>query len=232
MKKKSPSKSNPRAAPAVSASRHDREMADIRASIADAEKRAEERAKKREAEHQREMARIKAETDRLDKSNREYRERTIRMLARHRVRIAAEVQNREGLRTNISRGVEDAFAMSFSDIMKDRYGVRLDEVLRRVRNDNQGPEIDILGLNGKVAVVGEAKIRLKAKSVREFADTVAHFREDFPEHSRPTIYGVVAGLAVDEDAAALARKRGFVVLCLDGAVPASSTPKDFRPRPY
>ena len=205
---------------------------EFKAATEESIKRSQEAEKRSEANHQREMARIQAETDRLDKSNREYRERTIRMLAGQRTRIAARLQNHEGLRTNISRGVEDAFAVSFSNIMKDRYGVALDEVLRRVQKENHRREIDILGLNGKVAVVGEAKIRVRQKEVNDFESRLRRFRDDFPEHSRETVYGVIAGMAVDEDAADLARKLGLVVLCMDGGVPAPSTPKNFRPRPY
>ena len=93
--------------------------------------------------------------------------------------------------------------------------------------------MDILGLNGSVAVVGEVKIRLqRGRCSLKFADQLRDFREDFPEHARETVYGVVAGETVDDDAAALARKRGFFVLRMDEGIVCPETPDGFRPRAY
>ena len=147
------------------------------------------------------------------------------------VPVVKALRDRHGLKDSLSRGVEDSFAASLKPLMAE-YGVLLDDVLVRVRNANHGPEVDILGLNGTTAVVGEVKLQLKREDVSVFSDDLRDFRDDFPEHARPKIYGVVAGMTIDEDAAALARKRGFFILQLDGAIVSPQTPKDFRPRPY
>ena len=147
-------------------------------------------------------------------------------------KISDEVKRAEGFRDSLARAAEDAFAFRLKDILRDNYGLELDEVLRRVQIVNHGRELDILGLNGSVAVVGEVKIRLQRGDVHKFADQLRDFREDFPDHARETVYGVVAGETVDDDAAALARKRGFFVLRMDEGIVCPETPDGFRPRAY
>ena len=177
------------------------------------------------------MAEIRASIDKLHAIVEKDRDRALASLAELDRKLAIEVRDRHGLKDSLSRGVEDSFAASLKPLMAE-YGVPLDDVLVRVRNANHGPEVDILGLNGTTAVVGEVKLQLKREDVSVFSDDLRDFRDDFPEHARPKIYGVVAGMTIDEDAAALARKRGFFILQLDGAIVSPQTPKDFRPRPY
>ena len=147
-------------------------------------------------------------------------------------KISDEVKRAEGFRDNLARAAEDAFAFRLKDILRDNYGLQLDEVLRRVQLVNHGREVDILGLNGSVAVVGEVKIRLQRDDVLKFVGVLGEFRDDFPDHARETVYGVVAGETVDDDAAALARKRGFFVLRMDEGIVCPETPEGFRPRAY
>ena len=185
-----------------------------------------------------EILQIRASIDELRASIAEDRARAEKDIASTEKRIAeldrqleTDRRNNEGHRGSLSRGLEDSFAASLKPLMAG-YGIPLDDVLLRVRNDNSGPEFDILGLNGTTAVVGEVKLQVKRKDVSAFADDLRDFREHFPEHARPKVYGVVAGMTIDDDAAALARKRGFFILRMDGAVACPETPKDFRPQPY
>ena len=177
------------------------------------------------------MAEIRASIDKLHAIVEKDRDRALASLAELDRKLAVEVRDRHGLKDSLSRGVEDSFAASLKPLMAE-YGVPLDDVLVRVRNANHGPEVDILGLNGTTAVVGEVKLQLKREDVSVFSDDLRDFRDDFPEHARPTLYGVVAGMTIDDAAAALARKRGFFILQLDGAIVSPQTSKDFRPRPY
>ena len=146
-------------------------------------------------------------------------------------KISDEVKRAEGFRDSLARAAEDAFALALKPAMAE-HGIELDEVLRRVRIVNHGREVDILGLNGSVAVVGEVKIRLERDDVHKFADQLRDFREHFPEHARKTVYGVVAGETIDENAVVLARKRGFFILRMDGGIVCPETGGDFRPRAY
>ena len=176
---------------------------------------ARERANDRK-HHAEEMARIADERARI------YEEH---------VKIADQLQQQEGLRTNISRGVEDALAVSLPEVMRG-HRIRLKDVRRRVRNSKHGPEFDFMGLNGRLVVAGEAKIRLRPGNVREFVQKLREFRDHFPEHSRLKLYGAVGGMTVDDDAARLARKFGLYVLRMNGGKSCPDTPDDFRPQAY
>ena len=176
---------------------------------ADRKRIADERAADRQ-HHAKEMARITKERAKLDED------------------IADRLQQQEGLRTNISRAAEDAFATSLPDIMLGQ-NIRLDGVRRRVRKSKHGPEFDFLGVNGQLAVAGEAKIRLRPKNVREFLQKLREFRDHFPEHARLKLFGAVGGMTVDDDAAHLARKFGLYVLRMNGGKVCPDTPKGFRP---
>ena len=170
-----------------------------------------------------------AEADKRAEEDRKQAEKNLSTLDK---KISDEVKRAEGFRDSLARAAEDAFAFRLKDILRDNYGLQLDEVLRRVQVVNHGSEVDILGLNGSVAVVGEVKIRVQRDDVHKFADKLRDFREDFPDHARETVYGVVAGETVDDDAAAIARKRGFFVLRMDEGIVCPETPKNFRPRAY
>ena len=193
------------------------EIAAIRALFADADGR---------------MTRLEAVIDRREKQIAEDRARVEKELLALDKKISDEVKRAEGFRDSLARAAEDAFAFRLRDIMRDNYGLRLDEVLRRVRIVNHGREVDILGLNGSVAVVGEVKIRLELGDVDKFTGWLGEFREHFPDYARETVYGVVAGETVDDNAAAVARKRGFFVLRMDEGIVCPETPEGFRPRAY
>ena len=200
------------------------EIAAIRATLADIGESM--------ADFSKGMAELKALAARREKEAEADRKQAEENHAALDKKISDEVKQAEGFRDSLARAAEDAFAFRLADIMRDNYGIRLDEVLRRVQVVNHGREVDILGLNGSVAVVGEVKIRLKREDVLTFVGKLGEFRDDFPDHARETVYGVVAGETVDGDAAALARKRGFFVLRMDEGIVCPETPEGFRPRAY
>ena len=215
----------------------------LRASIAEAgalaevdrkEARERDEAYRKEA-RERDEAYRKEARERDEAYRKEIQERDEAYRKNHAdldKKISDEVKRAEGFRDSLARAAEDAFAFRLKDILRDNYGLQLDEVLRRVQVVNHGSEVDILGLNGSVAVVGEVKIRVQRGDVYKFAGRLDDFREDFPDHARETVYGVVAGETVDDDATAIARKRGFFVLRMDEGIVCPETPKNFRPRAY
>ena len=74
-------------------------------------------------------------------------------------------------------------------------------------------EYDFIARNGRMNFVGEIKVRFRARDLAQLRSALMKFREDCPELAgdRPT-YGVVCGMVVDEDAANIARKEGFLVV--------------------
>ena len=74
-------------------------------------------------------------------------------------------------------------------------------------------EYDFIARNGRMNFVGEIKVRFRARDLAQLVRLLMKFREDCPELAgdRPT-YGVVCGMVVDEEAANIARKEGFLVV--------------------
>ena len=74
-------------------------------------------------------------------------------------------------------------------------------------------EYDFIARNGRMNFVGEIKVRFRARDLAQLRSALMKFREDCPELAgdRPT-YGVVCGMVVDEEAANIARKEGFLVV--------------------
>ena len=98
---------------------------------------------------------------------------------------------------------------------------------RRLRKRDR--EYDFVARNGKANFVGEVKVRFRAKHLSQLRGLLAKFREDYPEKAgRRAVYGIVCGLAVDEDAAAIARKEGLLVVEGKGAAKLRVKPRKIR----
>ena len=132
--------------------------------------------------------------------------------------------NNEGHRDNLARALEDEFIASLPRVMKAAHGIvikpediRVREKLHSPNGDAEG-EVDFIAPNGELVLAGEVKTRLTTDKVDAFfARLDCDFRGWFPEYAGRPVIGVVAGARIDPPAAARARKRGFVILRLDGA---------------
>ena len=140
-------------------------------------------------------------------------------------------ENNEGHRRNLSRALENAFALSLPRAMKEAHGIVIKpkDIRLRVEKHKGGEtlEVDFIAPNGKLVLAGEAKTRLTKDDVLKFSGKLAGacgFREMFPEYAGRPLHGVVAGCEIDDDAARLAYKRGFVVLQMTGAEVHPATP--------
>ena len=142
----------------------------------------------------------------------------------------------KGHRDNLARALEDEFAASLPRAMKAAHGIVIkpEDVRMRVRKDNQSPEFDFIAPNGELVLAGEVKTHLTLKDVDAFFGRLdCDFREMFPEYAGLPVHGVVAGAVIDEPAALRARKRGFVILRLEGAeVHPATVGGKFQPRKY
>ena len=142
----------------------------------------------------------------------------------------------KGHRDNLARALEDEFAASLPRAMKAAHGIVIkpEDVRMRVRKDNQSPEFDFIAPNGELVLAGEVKTHLTLKDVDAFFGRLdCDFREMFPEYADLPVHGVVAGAVIDEPAALRARKRGFVILRLEGAeVHPATVGGKFQPRKY
>ena len=110
----------------------------------------------------------------------------------------------------------------------EKAGLKVDHVEpRRLRKLDR--EYDFVARNGKANFVGEVKVRFRAKHLVRLRGLLAAFREDYPAKAgRRAVYGIVCGLVVDEDAAAIARKEGLLVVEGKGAAKLRVKPRKIR----
>ena len=96
--------------------------------------------------------------------------------------------------------------------------IRHDDIRMRVRKSNHTREYDFIAPNGNLVLVGEVKTRLTRADVLDFLGSIScDFRTLFPEYKGMPVYGVVAGVGIDKDAANLACKQGFYILRMEGS---------------
>ena len=146
--------------------------------------------------------------------------------------LAEDRKKTESHRRHISRAMEDAFAASLPRAMKAAHGiiVKPKDIRLRARKNNRSREFDFVAPNGGLVLAGEVKTRLTLANVKDFSEALmADFRELFPEYAGLPVYGVVAGAVIDEDATRHARKRGFIILRLEGAEVHPATGEGFVP---
>ena len=138
--------------------------------------------------------------------------------------VETDRKNNEGHRDNLARALEDEFVASLPRVMQEAHDIVIkpeDIIVRKKLRAPKGGakgEIDFIAPNGKLVLVGEVGTHLTKEKVDAFFGTLdLDFRGWFPKYADRPIYGVVAGALIDPPAAVHARKRGFIILRLDGA---------------
>ena len=140
-----------------------------------------------------------------------------------------------GHRRNLSRALEDTFAAALPRVMKAAHQIVIqpEDIRMRVRKSNHTCEFDFVAHNGKLVLVGEVKTRLTRVDVGYFCDLLSReFRKLFPEFKDLPVYGVVAGLGIDKDAADAAFERGFYILRMEGSDLHPNTKEGYYAREY
>ena len=185
---------------------------------------------KRDAEFRKEQAerdaKLKAEQDKRDakleaeqvKFRKEQAERDAKQAAHVNAWMERLGESDEKTRKRVEdaekargRVAEALFRKALPGLLA-KEGMPVDHVVpRALKVDDR--EYDFIARNGKMNFVGEIKVRFRVKDLLQLRGLLASFREDCPELAgdRP-IYGVVCGMVVDEDAANIARRGGFLVV--------------------
>ena len=186
-------------------------MAQLRAMLArsgaEADRRiaaAQERWTAQTAEIRREYAKRDAEYAKRDAE----RVAWMKRLGESDEQTRKRIEDAEKAR---GRAAEALFRKALPGLLA-KAGMRVDHVEPRALKV-EDREYDFVARNGRMNFVGEIKVRFRARDLAQLRSALAKFREDCPELAgdRPT-YGVVCGMVVDEDAANIARKEGFLVV--------------------
>lgn len=135
-----------------------------------------------------------------------------------------------GLTTRWGRFVENLVEPSVVRLFRER-GIEVQETARRLKSQRPGAtmEIDILAINGEVAVAIEVKSRLSQQDVEDFLVRLGRFKQAFPHYSGYSIYGAVAAIEIDQDIDRYAYQRGLFVIKQNGETVAIANDRTFRP---
>lgn len=131
-----------------------------------------------------------------------------------------------------SKFVEGLIAPAVEKLFKAR-GIVVDKVYQRVKTHRNGNtiEIDILAIDGKYAVLVEAKSTLKIEDVQEHEERLNTFKYFFPEYKDKNVIGAVGGISIEEGAERYAYKKGMFVIAQSGEESVKIVnDKGFKPR--
>ena len=104
----------------------------------------------------------------------------------------------------------------------------------RVRGQH-GPvqwEYDVVAHNGEEVVVVEVKSTMKVADVRAFLAGIATFKQREWRYQRDRVYGAMAYLRAEEEAAVFAERRGLFVIRATGDSASIVNKDTFRPRSF
>ena len=123
-----------------------------------------------------------------------------------------------------SRGIEvtNTFSRATGFYWLEEEGVR----------KRQDREIDIIAANGKEVVVVEVKTTLKPDDVKYFMKTLKNFTQMFFRYKNAVVYGAVAYLKNDAEAALFAERQGLFVIRATGDSASLINKPDFKPKAF
>ena len=134
--------------------------------------------------------------------------------------------------------VESLVEGKLVELLKAR-GVDVNETysrLQRSYTDEKGQpqrrEIDIIAANGKEVVAVEVKTTLKPGDVKRFLGTLKIFKRLFFRYKNETIYGAMAYLKSDAEAALFAEKQGLFIIRATGDSASLINKPDFKPKVF
>jgi hypothetical protein len=173
-----------------------------------------------------ELAVQSKETDRkFQETDRKFQE--TRELVENISRRLGDLGNRLG------EFVEEMVEPALVELFRAR-GLDVSEVYRRVASRRHGEaiEIDLLVVDGDVAVAVECKSRLIKEDVERHVERMSKIKRLLPKYADMRIQGAVAGMVVDEDAVQAAEAAGLWVLAPSGETMRLLNEETFQPRTW
>ncbi len=160
-----------------------------------------------------------AETDKLIKELRYLSERTD-----------AKV---DALSSKWGRFVEGLVIPAAERLFEER-GFQVDNVYSRAKGRKSGDsmEIDVLVVGTQDVIAIEVKSTLSQDNVKEFLETLGQFKTFFQDYSNRKLFGAVAGIVIDEQAARYAYQRGLFVIGQSGDTVQILNDQKFRPKAW
>ena len=187
----------------------------------EAERREEERRKeaerrkeeedRREEERRKEAERRKEEDRRKEEIERRMR-RTDEQVDRTCAKIAEMVEQFTSTTGHISEGLmEPASVRIFQEA-----GYDIDRYYRNLKKKNKNNqtemEVDLLMLNGTLAIAVEIKTDCRKKDIDHFLRQMPKFKKLYPEYRNKEVLAAVAALNYEREAAEYAHEQGLLVI--------------------
>jgi hypothetical protein len=193
-------------------------QADLQASGAEFDRRmaeADRRAAESKAEFDRRMAEADQRMERLER------------LTANASREVSSLGDRWGL------FVENMVAPAVLRLFQER-GIEIRHLYRRAVSDIPGAEmeVDILAVNGDVAVVVEVKSRLAQADVDDFCESLQRFKQAFPDWVNHQVYGAVAAIEFVKGIDRYAYRKGLFVIRQCGDSVELANDDGFQPRAW
>ena len=137
-----------------------------------------------------------------------------------------------------SKLVESLVEGKLVELLQSR-GIDVHETGSRIQRsytDEQGEiqrrEIDIIAANGKDIVAVEVKTTLKPKDVKYFIETLKIFKRFSSMYENKTVYGAMAYLKSDAEAALFAERQGLFVIRATGDSASLTNKPNFKPKVF
>lgn len=135
-----------------------------------------------------------------------------------------------GLTTRWGQFVENLVEPAVVRLFQAR-GLEVQETSRRLRSQRPGAEmeIDILAVNGDIAVAIEVKSRLSRQDVEDFLVRLPKFKQAFPQYGSYHLHGAVAGIEIDAGVDRYAYQQGLFVIKQTGDTVTLANDLKFQP---
>lgn len=113
-------------------------------------------------------------------------------------------------------------------------GIDIQTTYRRAKSTRPqaSMEIDILAVDGDVAVAIEVKSRLAQQDVDDFCEKLQKFKQAFPEHSSHQVYGAVAAIEFVQEVDRYAYRKGLFIIRQCGDSVELANDGSFQPRAW
>jgi hypothetical protein len=193
-------------------------------------RRSQAEANQRAVEADERLSRSQAEADRRSAEADRRAAEADRRLKRLEQIAANTSREVAGLTTRWGQFVENLVEPAVVRLFQER-GIEVQETSRRLKSQRPGAEmeIDILAVNGDVAVAIEVKSRLSRQDVEDFLARLPRFKQAFTQYATYHIHGAVAGIEIDEGVDRYAYQRGLFVIKQTGETVTLANDLNFQP---
>ena len=183
----------------------DQELKDLVAGLAVAQAKTDEAMKKTDEAMKR--------TDEAMKRTDEAMKRTDARMARTDKKFANMLEMLTGISTSQGLVSEEFFYNCLADTLTVA-GIKYDTIDKNIKQKVNGKwlEVDLLLENGSNIALIEVKYRARTDNIEQLKNTIATYREAFPQHKDYTIYAGIASFNLDDFVVNQAHEHGFFVL--------------------